>query len=86
MELEFEKQEVVEKSNEQKRVEYLFHCVFSSPQGKEALDYLEQTFLGQPCLPSHAVDGHAMAQLTAFRDGENNMIRRIKNLATKGME
>lgn len=63
------------------------HKIFSSDEGRRLMEYLQAEFCDESCLPTaifQGLDGVSVAVLMAIRDGENNMIRRLKSMAKKG--
>lgn len=61
--------------------------VFGTEEGKRLLDYLEEEFVKESCLPQaifQGLEGSSVGILMGVRDGENNMIRRLQSMAKKG--
>jgi hypothetical protein len=79
----FQKEEVEKKAfvndlNNKLR-EQIIH-VFCNPHGIQLLDTLEEIFLKQPVCPPGCVEGYGFK-----RDGENQLIIRIANIARQAM-
>lgn len=61
-----------------------FVRVFNSPDGEEVLKYLRSVSTDKSELPNSAVDGMALALLTQFRLGENNLMKTIDLMIKRG--
>lgn len=63
-----------------------FMRLFATPDGQAVLRYLEEDTIHKSSLPGQAPDGSFVAIELARREGENEMVRKIKRLMQKGEE
>ena len=73
-----EKQKFMAQLNSKLRDEVV--QVFANPHGLQLLDTLEDIFLKQPVCPPGCVEGYGYK-----REGENQLIVRIRNIVTQAM-
>lgn len=62
---------------------------FSTPEGQRFLTWLEDQTVNQTTLPTaifQGLDGISVAILQNIREGENNLVRRIRSIIKKGTQ
>lgn len=68
-----------------KDIEVTFYAVFCTEQGQEILDHLEKQFSERPIMVANG-DGMSQALHMAKREGQNSMVRYIKNKIKQGKD
>ena len=59
-------------------------ALFNTPLGQKVLGHLDELTVEKSIMPAVQQDGHMAAILMALREGENQMVRKIKAMIKTG--